>query len=132
MGLLIVAWLLTAGWTYGNSVSNFQRLFFVTNGDRLMHLLLSAVPFVGCVSWIIVVLIDEDFTLKGWKLQEGVMDRDLIKAVVKEMIESGEITIEVDVYTSRTDSDSFGNAYGAIAEVEVSCELKVEEEGEDE
>jgi len=55
------------------------------------------------------------------------MNKDLIKQVIREMVESGELTVFIDTTVSHAGYDSFGNSSGSINEIEVSAYLEVKE-----
>lgn len=55
------------------------------------------------------------------------MNKDLIKQVIKEMVDSGELIVYIDTAVSHSGYDSFGNGGGGIDEIEVSAYLEVKE-----
>ncbi|AUR89262.1 hypothetical protein NVP1121O_234 [Vibrio phage 1.121.O._10N.286.46.C4] len=59
------------------------------------------------------------------------LNEDLIKKVVKEMIEEGVIKVGVDLSYYRIDSDDFGNSTGAIGDIDLDVYLEVEDEEEE-
>ena len=56
------------------------------------------------------------------------MSKEYIKEVIKGMIESGEITIKYESFCSKESYDGFGNAAGAITDIDLQIYLEVNDD----
>lgn len=66
--------------------------------------------------------------MSGYLTGRNILDKELIKEVVKEMIRDGEIEVKTELDTYRIDTDDFGNSSGALESVELDIWLDVDED----